>query len=278
MYITRLSLRNIRCFDKLDLHFDLSGPHLPWTLILGDNASGKTVLLKSIAIGLCDEPSAAGLIKESEEGYIRRNEDEGSILLEITPSPRSRIKYEIITKLKRVKTWGGVYEAVSKPERISERISWQRIFVCGYGAGRTTSGTGDIPSYSAINAVYSLFNYTEGLQNPEIMLKRLTRLKTRNAILNFLSDFLLGENKSIPARTRGNLGAVQLHKTGITFDGPWGRRMPFRDLADGYKSGLLWLTDFLGWAVSQFPDIKNVSQIQGIVLIDEVVPENRTAG
>ena len=39
---------------------------------------------------------------------------------------------------------------------------------------RGTSGTGDIAGYSVINAVYNLFNYSEGLQNPELTIRRLS--------------------------------------------------------------------------------------------------------
>ncbi len=76
MYISKVQLRNIRCFVNLELSFDLGGPRPPWTVILGDNATGKTTLLRSIALGLCDESSAAGLMKESDEGYIRRELNE----------------------------------------------------------------------------------------------------------------------------------------------------------------------------------------------------------
>ncbi len=102
MYITRVRLKNIRCFEKIDLKFDLKGPKLPWTLILGDNATGKTALLRAIAIGLCDEPSAAGLIKESDEGYIKRGKDSGWIEISVKPSPRSKREYCIKTNLKKI--------------------------------------------------------------------------------------------------------------------------------------------------------------------------------
>ena len=63
MYLTRVYLRNIRCFSKLDLRLGINGSQVPWTLVLGNNGTGKTTLLRAIAIGLCDEPSAASLIK-----------------------------------------------------------------------------------------------------------------------------------------------------------------------------------------------------------------------
>jgi len=57
---------------------------------------------------------------------------------------------------------------------------------------------------------------------------------------------------------------------GTVIDGRWGRKMPLRDLADGYKSSFLWLTDFVGWALSRDPRLSATEDIAGIVLIDEI--------
>ena len=68
MYIKKIVLKNIRCFENAEIEFDLSGPKPPWAIIVGDNATGKTTLLRSIALGLCDEAGAEGLIKKYEAG------------------------------------------------------------------------------------------------------------------------------------------------------------------------------------------------------------------
>jgi len=230
-------------------------------MILGDNAAGKTALLQTIAIGLCDEASAAGLIKESEEGYIRRGERSAFITVELRPSTKSKKIYSIRTEIKKIKTRAGTYEQVRKITKPSGSIPWQSIFICAYGAGRGTSGTGDIAGYSTINAVYNLFNYREGLQNPELTIRRLENDNSKVAVLQALEGILLGSKSK---------KAIELPSSGITVDGPWGNKMPFRDLADGYKSTLLWVTDFLGWALSRKPSIRGMSEITGIVLIDEL--------
>ena len=72
LYISRVVLKNVRCFKDIDLKFSPASSPVPWTMVLGDNSTGKTTLLRCIAMGLCDESSAAGLLKESYEGLIRR--------------------------------------------------------------------------------------------------------------------------------------------------------------------------------------------------------------
>jgi len=54
-YVLSLSIENVRCFgpkQTLDLS-DKNGRHAPWTIILGENGTGKTTLLQSL---ICVEP------------------------------------------------------------------------------------------------------------------------------------------------------------------------------------------------------------------------------
>ena len=207
----------------------------------GDNASGKTTLLKAIALGLCDRSSAAGLLRESDSGYIRNGQESGTIKIHLVDREEngSQNEYQIKTTLTRLNSQLESLDQVTEP---SEGFPWDRIFVCGYGAGRGTSGTGDIAGYTAISAVYNLFNYSEGLQNPELTIRRLhygsdrqkTVLTTLESILS-LSEFHLAEN-----------GTSEM---GISVRDPRKVNIALRDLADGYKSTFLWVTDFLGWAL-----------------------------
>jgi len=252
MYIERVVLRNIRCFSKIEVGFDLAGGAPPCAIIVGDNAAGKTTLLRSIAIGLCDESSAAGLLKESDTGYVKYGEDQGEIVISLTDS---KGRYEIRTTIQHIKTARGSFERVR--QETTENFPWDSLFVAGYGAGRGTSGSGDIAGYSVVNAVYNMFNYTEGLQNPELTILRLQGCRTQEEIQRALRDLL-------------KVDKIECKKSGITVDGIWGTEMPLRDLADGYKSTFLWVTDMLGWAFSFNKSIGSTAEIEGIVIIDEL--------
>jgi predicted ATP-binding protein involved in virulence len=53
VYIRRVVLENLRGFERLDFKFERPGSVFPgWTVITGDNASGKTALLKAVALAL----------------------------------------------------------------------------------------------------------------------------------------------------------------------------------------------------------------------------------
>ncbi len=253
MYLSRIRLRNIRCFESLDLRLDVATGPTPWCVIVGDNATGKTALLRSIAIGLCDEASAAGLMKESDEGYIRRNCRKGWITLDLVK--KTGQTYQIRTEIERVKSKRGSFDRVrqtTSPKK--SRFPWKSLFVAAYGAGRGVAGTGDIAGYTPLNAVYNLFNYSEGLQNPELMLWRHSDgVSIEKALATFT------HTKKVHRET-----------SGVLVDGPWGKDMPLRDLADGYKGAILWLADLLGWAVAFESRLGDLSAVRGVVLVDEL--------
>ncbi|MHC4334784.1 MAG: AAA family ATPase [Planctomycetota bacterium] len=258
MYIKKIVLKNIRCFEDLKIEFDLRGDAPPWTVIVGDNANGKTTLLRSIAIGLCDEASAAGLLKESDSGYVRFGGKKGKIVIVLVKSLEDlEEQYQIETTIEHFNTKAGYFEKVRQKTKPAERFPWDDLFAAGYGAGRGTSGTSDIAGYSVINAVYNMFNYSEGLQNPELTILRLRDLTLQTEVETVLKELM-------------KVGQIKLRRSGIVVNGPWKKNMPLRDLADGYKSTFLWVTDLLGWAFSFDESIKRARQIEGIVIIDEL--------
>lgn len=262
LYLSKIVLTNVRCFEKVKIPLSNSDdPGGGWTVFVGDNATGKSAILRAIAIGLCDEASAAALLKESDEGYIKRDKSEAKIVIGLFDPKNPTKKYKITTVIKRIERSKGIFADKVRQTTIpkADEFPWDEIFVSGYGAGRGVVGSGDISGYSSIDAVYNMFNYSEGLQNPELVIRRFSKgNKTReNRILNILRDFT-------------DTKEVHLTDRGITVDGPWGNNMPLRDLADGYKSSFAWLMDFLGWILAFNPQIKKIEEIEGILILDEI--------
>ena len=264
LYVSRVTLQNVRCFERLDVDLSVTPPGAGWTVLVGDNATGKSTFLRSIAMGLCDEASAAGLLKESDEGYIRRGASKARIAISLynprIPSRKYRIVTEVVREEKRRKIFADRVRQRTTPSGAA--FPWDEVFVSGYGAGRGVSGASDISSYSAIDAVYNMFNYTEGLQNPELVIRRLAEKGARIPI---------DQRQVFKVLSRAT-GAeeVRLTTNGLRVDGRWGEGMPLRDLADGYKSSVLWITDLIGWALAFAPRRKSTAGIHGVVLVDEL--------
>lgn len=261
LIIKRVHIENIKSFDDIEITFGFTNASAPWTVIVGDNTVGKTAVLRCIAMGLCDESSAAGLMKESEEGYIRRSSPgPGIITIDLLDRNDSNLEYQIKTIIERVPTNGSEasFERLRQETTPAKRFPWDRIFACAYGMGRGTGGTGDIAGYTVINAVYNLFSYGEGLQNPELTIKRLA--------INQQQPWLeqIGKVFEEPP------SAMRLRDRGISIGGKWGDDMPLRDLADGIRATFLWVADFVGWALAFSKSTKKTQDITGIILIDEL--------
>jgi hypothetical protein len=259
LYISQIQLTDIRPFKTLSfgLHSQDEGP-LSWGLILGDNGTGKTTLLRSIAMGLCDAASASALLKDIPGETIREGANAATIRVELAQSwssPEPRLSIE--TTL--TKGQGGNVEVSQKTS--PEAFPWDKIFVCGYGAGRSVYGIEDYEKYSTVDAVYSLFSYDIALQNPELALYRLNRFSNIEIddILQQIDRILM-----LPA------GSTRLTKTGISISGPWGSFKPSGAVGDGYKATLSLIADLFGWwSMFQKDDIIN-TDLQGIILIDEL--------
>lgn len=275
MYITKIKLTNTRCFKTINLDLSNDGETIKWTTVLGDNATGKTTLLRSIAIGLCDETSAAGLLREIPWAFRKQNNEDEDAVIEIDLTDKKNMQYTIKTtiafkkNIERVKRkiWN-IQENSTIPD---DEFQWDEIFVCGYGAGRGTDGTVDYLKYSTINAVYTLFAYDQPLQNPELAMRRLIQKfeesetsDSKNKALDWLKNQL---RPILLLNTPQD--DILLEKDGIWVENAnWGK-VPFAAIGDGYKGTLTWLMDLISWA-SLFADDIFDETIKGIVLIDEI--------
>ena len=235
MYISKIHLKNIRCFEEIELDLTGDAGIRNWTVILGNNGLGKTTLLRSIAVGLCDPTSAAGLISDLQGDWVRQgaNANTGSISVTLLDPERERechSEIEIVNK-------GGREQIEIKKNPMTSDLG-DDIFVCGYGAGRGIQGTRDYRKYRTQDSVYTLFDYETSLQNPELTLRRLaSRESNLKEILGSIDEILMLTSPS-----------TELDDSGISIKGPWGD-VPFGSVGDGYKSTLTWVTDFLGWAM-----------------------------
>ena len=259
LLIKSVRLRRIRCFEDVTIDFRSSKHVRSWSIILGNNGLGKTTLLRCLALGLCDSSSAAALERELYGDLIRNNiqEDESSSIKIELIRPRCKDPISIETSFKKDESGYAIVTQETIPKR---DFPWNEIFVCGYGAARRAFETRDLSEYGIVDAVYTLFNYDAALQNPELVLRRLSSVSKHSfgAALGRVDDILL-----LPE------GSTKLSTSGLTVDGPWGSFMPVGSLGDGYQATMAWILDFIGQAMLFEP--KNLGRdLSGIVLLDEI--------
>lgn len=340
--IAEIELKNIRCFESLKISFNEGDKLSDWFMILGENAAGKTTLLRSIALGLCDQSDAAALMSSLRGDLVRDGADEGYIKIVLCnkdssqiplvrsqqlhrallsafptisklkalknalpeelgqPSPYPSLSEQIVEMIERANTEDKLDELIAiarqqspdnrslqnldsnnqtntytitttitkqseKSETLTQKIEpeidflWSDIFVCGYGANRTTQTYTNHEGYSTLDAVQSLFTSQVSFQDPEVVLRRRSEEVRKQIEQQLLKVLMLDDHAE-----------YQFHYSdrGIEVDGPWGRQ-PLAALSDGYRSTSQWLLDFIGWAVHANRLSEN-GNIGGILLIDEI--------
>ncbi|MCY4223647.1 MAG: AAA family ATPase [Bacteroidetes bacterium] len=262
MKISRLKLKNIKCFKDIDISFeDESGDIKNWSLFVGDNGDGKTTILRCLALGLCDQGSASGLLLELFGEYIQRGEEKG--IIEVNLKDDDGELYRIHTSIM------GDNESVSRTildsneDEISDKdLPREKIFAAAYGAGRSITGTESYDQYAIVDAVYPLFNYRDTLQNAELGASRVKIYsdnewqkleKTLKEILLFHED-----------------DKISFGKTGLYVERGKGNEM-FNSLSDGYQSLTSVILDFVSWNLLYREDEDfEIDNFSGIFIIDEI--------
>ncbi len=255
-YISKIELMNIRCFEAFSLDLKTLDDTVLWTMILGDNATGKTTLLRSIALGLCDEGDATALVKKVPGGFIRKGEKRALIRIILEQVESNRI-YEIDTEITKESLDSP--EIVRKYKKPEKNFPWKDIFVCGYGPRRSSVADASHDKYTPLNSVRMLFDYEAPLQNPEIILLRQDP-QFREILERKVLDILMLDDPGHEI--------VYPPKKIMEIRGRWGIQ-PYDRLSDGYKSTVQWVLDFIGWSIFAERFVSD-REISGILLIDEL--------
>jgi len=249
--LRRVVLENIRSFEHADITLERDGQITPWTVIVGDNGTGKSTVLKAIALALSTPKDAVALFETDTRGeWLRAGATSGSITIELEQLGQALTSTLSITR----RPYGEALDAVTNGE-----VWLDSLFVCGYGASRRTLRSDMQRSYSTRNAVATLFDPEASLQDPELALRR------------FLSS---SSGEFDPLRAIDNVlllppGSTKLGDHGLEVRGQWGFSAPVASLSDGYRSTLSWVLDLLGWVFLRSPEML-WNGLQGQILIDEV--------
>lgn len=280
MYIDNVHLENIRCCKDLQLFFDGKPSSI---LLCGDNGDGKSTVLRSIAMGLCDESSAAALLRDLPGDFVRDGEEKALISIILR---NKNARYRIETTIESLKTFEKVSQKIfklsgkKKKKLDSEQFSWEDIFVSAYGAGIRTNGTADYQDYVAVDAVYPLYKYDIPLQNPELAFRRIIDdsrrrgkyVKGKESWAKDMHRYLIKLLKdALDLKTKDQ---VFLSPTGLEVKSSrWGL-IELGALGDGYKAITTCILDMLSWWMLYLKlhkkSVYKNRNIEGIVLIDEI--------
>ena len=268
MKILKLRLENIKCFKEIEIPFEsVDGSARSWSLFVGDNGQGKTTILRSLAMGLCDDDWAAALRSELHGEFLRWGAKKGSIEVCLVDSDGK--KYTVRTRIKLEGNNESISQDVFRGDCVNKRgkheeaedFKRDKIFAVAYGAGRSVSGTESYEEYRLVDALYTLFRYEHSLQNAELGARRIG-FQSKNELGN-LWDAL----KKILMLDEDD--EISLEITGLYFKTRRGEGV-FDTMSDGYKSLTSVVVDFLCWNLIHRLEDFSAKNISGIFIIDEL--------
>ena len=272
MKLKSLTLKNIKCYKHLDLSFEemQDAPRQGLrqkTVFLGSNGSGKSTILKSIAL-LLSGSSALGEILGKPDRWVNNKAKKGSIKAELlTAKGESRIielqfaKGDTLSKLisKNKATLDQLDDALSHAER---------NYLCvGYGIHRNVGLGGmknrasNFKNFRSEN-VATLFSSTATLIPLESWLmdldyrkgaKGLTKVKKglKQLLPNAEFKKINKKNRTLEFKT----------KDGI---------VEFGQLSDGFQLAANWLGDLMYRISNAYEDYSDPFKARFILLIDEI--------
>jgi energy-coupling factor transporter ATP-binding protein EcfA2 len=301
MYISKVTLKNIRGFT--DLQFDLArddGTYAGWTVFTGDNGSGKTSLLKAIAVGLIGKDTARAL-QPSFHRWIRDGaDDESFIQLEIVrsptddvpvdagrpPSPQFPAKIALKNGSKEPTLQATIPAGKPTNYATPERTIWSADakgwFSCGYGPFRRVFGALAEAMRQMVGPTterfVTMFQEAASLAEADQWLRNLKYKELENKAAERDQLALLMEI------LRDDLMPNQITIDRVDSDGLWlkdrnGVQLAWGEMSDGYRAALALLTDILRHLINTYgaadltergPDGKLRIKRSGVVLIDEI--------
>ncbi|MEZ6056157.1 MAG: AAA family ATPase [Planctomycetaceae bacterium] len=307
MYVSDVKFKDVRGFESLNFHFERPrNTYSGWTVIVGGNASGKSTVLKGIALGLLG-PEAGVQLAGLSPGWIRRDCLRASAEVGIVADPKldqwkqrgntttefkAGVEWEI-DKLGETPSFREIEYRNPANNRIktAQRGLWdpnaQGWFSTGFGPMRRLSGSSSesirhTVTGGAVARYVTLFREDAALSESEEWLKKMhsRSLELRRSdrdqidlltqgVKMLLSDGLLPYGMKIDEITVDHVFVTDSK----------GTKLPMREISDGCRGVYATVLDLVHGLYEVYGSeelFKTDSEghvtvpVPGVVLIDEV--------
>jgi energy-coupling factor transporter ATP-binding protein EcfA2 len=262
--IASIEIDNVRAFSQ---RFEVQAPRPEgqgqWMVFLGENATGKTTLLRAVAMALAS-PADAAAVPSNLEGPIRRDGAVEGVARVKTVDGRD-LKAAVVTGA------DGKELVTSHPEGPKAAL---RPWVVGYGCrrGSAISSTDVDNAFAPFRDLDNLFDRPRGLIRASGWLKELQRLSKNNGARSKLVFEAARESLQ-----KMLLGAGSIEVTDEVYVEIKGRgRVPLALLSDGYLTTAGWVVDLMARWIKRQEGLKKTvdenfcSNMEGVVLLDEI--------
>lgn len=304
MFIKSVELKNIRGFRELKFDFERgndTNSYSGWTVLTGDNGSGKSALLKAIAVAIAGTDAARSLQpsfhrwifegkQESEEAFIEitvvRVPSDDSLSTGGAP-PNEKFPAKIIMSEVGKETVPTVPEKRKNRRYLTpQRTIWatdaRGWFSCGYGPFRRVFGASPeamrqmvaplterfVTMFQEAASLAEVDQWLRNLKHKELE-KRSSEKEQLNLVIEILRDELMP----------GDMTVDRVDSDGLWLRDKSGVELSWTEMSDGYRAALALMTDILRHLINTFgvqnlvgrdAEGKIFINRSGVVLIDEV--------
>lgn len=270
MFLKHLHLKNVRSIGDLDL--DFSGEEEPirkWTLLLGQNGTGKSTVLRAAAMISSGSEALLELIGKPDS-WIQNGQD--LAVLEATLLTAKKEERKVRLELRRgqalAKLLAANQENLQQLDDALEHTS-RNYLTIGYGASRRLPRAESASIDSSENLTSPRARSVATLFNPSASLFPL-----ESWVLDTHYRFAKRGLTTIEATLNDLLPEVSFHSIDkktkqVRFQTPDGL-VPLQQLSDGYQNVASWVGDLVYRIASIYDDYKNPLGSRGLLLIDEI--------
>lgn len=269
IYITQLEVHGVNCFKKkYSIDFtDAEGKPSMWNVLLGNNNTGKTTLLKCIAGGMLIRKSENNIPNSLHHHFL--NDKNSSLAFKQVQIKTQLGLFQRDIDWNIVLTYNNnsIVHLRESSILIQNKIIEELLNIDAYGTQRK-QGQAKIIDYKLESPVESLFSENaQTLIDAEewIIGEDYDRLK---------GDEQAGQNLSkIKKSLIGILPDVQdivIEKRRVYFVNKQQDKVLFNQLGSGYQSLITWVVDYAKRQFDRYPSSENPLAEPGIVLVDEI--------
>lgn len=271
MFLREIELTNFKCHESLFLSFETNSKgktNRKTTFILGENGTGKSALLKAIALITAGSNALGDILGLSDE-WIRNGTDFCEIRAVIQPLRGE--EHELKLRIERNATLSSIIsQNLESLEWIDRAIAHtdRNYFVAGYGASRRLNKDSQIlvsNNKSSIRSqnIQSLFNSDASLislSSWAIDLDYTSKGAGLKTVKKALDAFLVDNVK---------FKSIDKERKQLIFSTPDGD-VPLNQLSDGFQNVAAWVGDLMYRINENFSNFKDPLTARGLLLIDEI--------
>ena len=271
MFLKEIKLINFKCHEELYLSFEESADDNPirkTTFLLGENGTGKSALMKAIALITAGSGSLSDMLGTSDD-WIKNGTDFCEIAATLSTAEGEDRNIKL-----RIDRGAGLKQIIDSNSESLDLIDRalahadRNYFVLGYGASRrlnrdphltTSRDFSSVRSYS----IQSLFNPDAtlvSLASWAIDLDYTGKGEGLETVRKALDAFLFQDV---------NFSHIDREKKQLIFSTPDGD-IPLNQLSDGYQNVAAWVGDLMYRINETFRDFTDPLSARGLLLIDEI--------